>query len=366
MEEGNIENLAESVDGLSVSNFVEMDDIDEDDIPVDSYLYIPKERYTDKLDNFFRENSFTKYIWKQKILFSLLVTTVVVLIGAAVFHALEDMTYGESVYFCIISFTTIGYGDFSPVTRKGRTFFVFYSVIGLLVVGYTVSVTANILLDLSSAARRELIKANKKIIDMSIDKERVKKLYKQANTDDHYVKKPQVICFRIIITVLQFFLSPDNIGGIAFISLIVALLSLTSFIVVFEEIDYLTAYYFSLVTITTIGYGDYYPITTGGRIVVCLYAIIGLGLVSILLSEMAGLIFRRQERKEERAALIEKNKEKLFKKYYKKDPVACVLLAIDNWSPSLREKLYKELEARGANISDKSMSYDEYSSEEEI
>jgi len=59
------------------------------------------------------------------------------LIGAAIFNASETYIdgskwgYGNALYFCIITFTTIGYGDMHPRTEFGRVFFIFYSFIGL-------------------------------------------------------------------------------------------------------------------------------------------------------------------------------------------------------------------------------------------
>ena len=42
----------------------------------------------------------------------------IVIFPAFGFHALEKWTYFESVYFCFVTLTTIGFGDFVPVTLK--------------------------------------------------------------------------------------------------------------------------------------------------------------------------------------------------------------------------------------------------------
>ena len=48
----------------------------------------------------------------------LLLTTLIILgIGSVVYHYLEDWSWLDAVYFSIITLTTIGYGDFSPVTK---------------------------------------------------------------------------------------------------------------------------------------------------------------------------------------------------------------------------------------------------------
>ena len=55
----------------------------------------------------------------------------------------------------------------------------------------------------------------------------------------------------------------------------------------------LDALYFTVTTLTTIGYGDFYPKTDVGKIFTIFYILVGLGLLSgfvILLAERSGLI----------------------------------------------------------------------------
>ncbi len=62
----------------------------------------------------------------------LLLTTVLILIlGTAVFHFLEGWRWIDALYFCVITLTTIGYGDFAPVTDAGKIFNMIYVLIGL-------------------------------------------------------------------------------------------------------------------------------------------------------------------------------------------------------------------------------------------
>lgn len=62
----------------------------------------------------------------------LLMTTLVILgAGAIVYHYLEGWEWIDCFYFCIITLTTIGYGDFSPQTDGGKIFTIFYILIGL-------------------------------------------------------------------------------------------------------------------------------------------------------------------------------------------------------------------------------------------
>lgn len=57
------------------------------------------------------------------------------LVGAAVFLECEASyqrwTYFDSIYFCFVSLITIGYGDRTPVSNAGKSFFVFWSLLAL-------------------------------------------------------------------------------------------------------------------------------------------------------------------------------------------------------------------------------------------
>ncbi len=62
----------------------------------------------------------------------LLITTLFILIlGTFVYHYLEGWSYIDSLYFSIVTLTTIGYGDFSPQTDEGKLFTILYIVIGI-------------------------------------------------------------------------------------------------------------------------------------------------------------------------------------------------------------------------------------------
>jgi len=50
------------------------------------------------------------------------------------------------------------------------------------------------------------------------------------------------------------------------------------------------AFWYSMVTITTVGYGDYYPVTSGGRATAVFVMIAGVGLIGVLASLLSSLL----------------------------------------------------------------------------
>lgn len=66
---------------------------------------------------------------------NLLFTTVLIIaFGSVVYRYLEGWSWLDSIYFSVITLTTVGYGDFSPQTDAGKLFTLFYIIIGIGVI----------------------------------------------------------------------------------------------------------------------------------------------------------------------------------------------------------------------------------------
>jgi len=68
--------------------------------------------------------------WRSKIVISLLGFLVFWGVGSVAYTQLENWSYGNSIWFSYVAFTTVGYGDLYPQTQEGRAFFVGWSLFG--------------------------------------------------------------------------------------------------------------------------------------------------------------------------------------------------------------------------------------------
>ena len=73
----------------------------------------------------------------------LISTALYLAIGAAVYTQLEGWSAMQSVYFCMVTMSTVGYGDFSPTHPWTKVITIFMILIGVIAifsqVGYALS-----------------------------------------------------------------------------------------------------------------------------------------------------------------------------------------------------------------------------------
>lgn len=59
------------------------------------------------------------------------VTLSTIVFGTVMYSYIEGWNWIDSLYFSVITLTTIGYGDVAPVTNAGKLFTIVYIIFGL-------------------------------------------------------------------------------------------------------------------------------------------------------------------------------------------------------------------------------------------
>ena len=76
-----------------------------------------------------------------KYTYQLLVTAVLIMLGGGTifYHFVEKWSLLNAYYFCVVSLTTVGYGDITPHTALGKFFTTFYLMAGIGILGVFVN-----------------------------------------------------------------------------------------------------------------------------------------------------------------------------------------------------------------------------------
>jgi voltage-gated potassium channel len=77
------------------------------------------------------------------------------LVGTIFMHFIEKLGWIDSLYFSVVSLTTVGYGDIAPKTLPGKVFVIFYLLVG---VGILAAFASNLL---RGTVARRVIRKNK-------------------------------------------------------------------------------------------------------------------------------------------------------------------------------------------------------------
>jgi voltage-gated potassium channel Kch len=67
---------------------------------------------------------------------------ILVVTGTILFSWIEGWSILDSLYFSIVTLTTVGYGDFSPTTTAGKLVAIIYMIFGLSMIAASISVLA--------------------------------------------------------------------------------------------------------------------------------------------------------------------------------------------------------------------------------
>ncbi|NNC82867.1 MAG: two pore domain potassium channel family protein [Flavobacteriales bacterium] len=91
----------------------------------------------EKVKDFFYFRSVYEFLLDKHYRNLLLTSSFIIATGTVVYHYLEEWSWVDSLYFSVVTLTTIGYGDFAPQTDMGKLFTIIYIILGLgMILGF--------------------------------------------------------------------------------------------------------------------------------------------------------------------------------------------------------------------------------------
>ena len=202
--------------------------------------------------------------------------------GSALFSRLLRLTYGNSLYFCVVSVLTIGLGDIYPDTTASEIMILIYSLIGVIILGLVIAMISGIVSTSSGPI----------FFFYHVETQRTR-LYKKytENPDPNFT---DFKAFESIRNIRERSKSRQHIHAII-LSLFLFLLFIFLGALVFyiaESWDYFESFYFCILSLITIGYGNLCPITGCGRAFYVLWCIGAVPLMTVLISTVGDSLYR--------------------------------------------------------------------------
>jgi voltage-gated potassium channel Kch len=98
----------------------------------------------------------------------LFLISIAVIVGTVFYRYTEGWSWLNSVYFTIITITTVGYGDFTPSTVLGKLFTMFYLMLSVGLLVGIVSILSNHIIKQETRKTHE--KLNEKLEELKYRK----------------------------------------------------------------------------------------------------------------------------------------------------------------------------------------------------
>lgn len=202
-------------------------------------------------------------------------------IGALVMGNLIDgLSYGSALYYCIVSFLTVGLGDILPKSAGAKVAVLVFSLIGVLVMGLIVATLRAVIL---SSAAPVIFWHNIEIARVKLIKElEAKNIYLSGAEAFHKMR------------VLRRKVKARHNRTSLMITIAVFMLFWLVGAVIFQHIEgwsYFNSLYFCFLCLITIGYGDFAPKTSLGRVFFVSWAVGAVPLMTILVSNVGDTLY---------------------------------------------------------------------------
>jgi potassium channel subfamily K len=209
-------------------------------------------------------------------------------VGVSFYVTVEGWHVMDTIYYIIVTVTTVGYGDFAPETDEGKIFTIFYMLFGLGYIGSVIGEAIQNVMDASEAAALARL-------DDDPDDGEAPHLQKILMSFAQF-------CLCLVVGMVFFALSEGEFGD----QVCGADLKDAAGNSCWKANPWVDGLYWSLITVTTVGYGDFSLLQRRSRIFSIFYILF---CTVVLANAIQNVVEVMSEKKKEREWNSLKNQE---------------------------------------------------------
>jgi len=198
-----------------------------------------------------------------------LILIVYLLGGACLFAGFENWEWATSLYFCVVSLSTVGYGDVTPSTNIMKIFTVFYIYFGIAFVASIVG----------------------QLVGGAVSKGQSTQSDNSSTEGENVEEEDEVYCYgRLSLNQFELLRALLIVVTLGIIGTTVYTLN--------EDMSTVDGIYFSMITLASVGYGEISTHKTSTQIFDIFFILIGVSLMALALAKFAEVWARIEQKKQ--------------------------------------------------------------------
>ncbi|KAL7946736.1 voltage-gated potassium channel [Trichoderma barbatum] len=231
-------------------------------------------------------------------------------VGAVVFSAIEGWGFLDTMYWADVTLFTVGFGDFTPSTTLGRALMIPYAIIGIISLGLVIGSVRGLTLEggkrrllarMEEKKRRRTVRAitkrgNDDILEpIQEEPELPRTPTDKILTSEYERRKAEFALMRKIQAMTSTRRKWMALGVSVLVWLVFWLVGAVVFMQAekrYQDWTYFESFYFSFIAWTTIGYGDFTPVSNAGKSFFVFWSLMALPTITVLISHAGDTVVR--------------------------------------------------------------------------